>query len=141
LHVADSKLAHVVIVPSLSFADNQLESCTWTSLSHISLDNGCTELLQFADAPLRAKRIQLFIDYPNKEQVRAYVRAVLEEIRQKIPKYTPADVKQITDWIVNCVGGNMEDLDQVLTALKRGEQYGSVLRRMITDSITVVEGI
>lgn len=45
----------------------------------------------------------------------------------------------MSDWIFNCVGGNLEDLDQVFSALKRGENYGSVLRRMITDSVSQVE--
>eukprot|EP01122_Echinamoeba_exundans_P017922 TRINITY_DN9870_c0_g1_i1.p1 TRINITY_DN9870_c0_g1~~TRINITY_DN9870_c0_g1_i1.p1 ORF type:complete len:763 (+),score=165.98 TRINITY_DN9870_c0_g1_i1:125-2413(+) len=117
LHIADAKLAHVVIIPSWAFAESFLENY----------------------APLRSKRLQLFIDYPRKEHVRHYCRQVLQVIFKNRPTVTQEQIAQMSDWIFNCVGGNLEDLDQVFSALKRGEHYGSVLRRMITDSVSHVE--
>jgi len=81
----------------------------------------------------------LFIDYPRKEQIRGYLNEVISQIYKNNETITAETRKQMVTWIVNCIGGQLEDLDQVLTAMKRGDQFGSVLRRMITDSVSMVE--
>eukprot|EP01126_Amoeba_proteus_P012068 TRINITY_DN14951_c0_g1_i5.p1 TRINITY_DN14951_c0_g1~~TRINITY_DN14951_c0_g1_i5.p1 ORF type:complete len:301 (+),score=76.80 TRINITY_DN14951_c0_g1_i5:974-1876(+) len=43
------------------------------------------------------------------------------------------------DWIVRCIGGHMEDLDHVKTALIRGESWTTALQRLIAESVNFVE--
>lgn len=115
-YVSDAKLAHVVFVPSESFEPHS----------------------PVYDHPVfRTKRILLFVDYPSTERVRKYVRAFVNEQCPNLDSVP--NLGHMVDWIVNCIGGKMDDLMQLLGALRRGDKYGAVLRRMITDAVSTVE--
>jgi hypothetical protein len=110
LHIEEAKLAHIVFVTSFSFA-------------HLDLD---------AHPNLRSKRVILYVDYPSNQHVKEYFSKISSSFNEPL---TPSQI----EWIVKCIGGSMEDLDRVITALSRGDSYANILRRMVTDSINFVE--
>jgi hypothetical protein len=116
-YICDAKLAHVVFVPSQAYEPHS----------------------PLYDHPIfRSKRILLFVDYPSAEKVRHYVHKFITE-QCPSASNSPAHLAHMVDWIVNCLGGQLDDLVHILGALGRGDKYGAVLRRMITDSVSTLE--
>eukprot|EP01125_Pyxidicula_operculata_P011959 TRINITY_DN3919_c0_g1_i1.p1 TRINITY_DN3919_c0_g1~~TRINITY_DN3919_c0_g1_i1.p1 ORF type:complete len:479 (-),score=51.06 TRINITY_DN3919_c0_g1_i1:75-1511(-) len=127
-HLIESKLAHVVFI---------------TTASHL------LELEVIAS--FRHKRALVWINHPTPEGIKGFLK---EHFELMVPKINPntnqtvASTPSISkptdeqiDWIVRCIGGHMDDLDQVTSALLRGETFHILLRRMIAESINFVEGI
>lgn len=116
MHVTDAKLAHVVLVPAIGF-----------SYPHL-----------FELPGFRSKRVTIYVDFPRIERIRAYIKDVCSTMEiEGVETYY--ERKKMIDWIANCVGGHMDDLMQTLYAIYKGERYGNVLRRLITDTVSFVE--
>eukprot|EP01117_Protostelium_nocturnum_P008193 TRINITY_DN2922_c0_g1_i1.p1 TRINITY_DN2922_c0_g1~~TRINITY_DN2922_c0_g1_i1.p1 ORF type:complete len:652 (+),score=205.34 TRINITY_DN2922_c0_g1_i1:155-2110(+) len=114
IHISDNKLAHVVFVTSYSFA-------------HLDLDT---------HAAFRRRRSMICIDYADDEDIRLFLNEVAKHYETIQRKTLPPEA---IDNIVECVGGNLEDLDRVVTGLTRGDAYFNILRSMLTDSIVQIE--
>jgi len=112
VHVSDSKLAHVVFMTSYTFA-------------HLALDT---------HAAFRRRRSLIAIDYAAPGIVKALLNKLANQEFSKKPLSPEA-----IDTIVGCVGGQMEDLDRLITGLRRGDAYYNILRSMLTDSIAEIE--
>lgn len=115
-HVYDCKLAHVIFVSSHPMSEWEL--------------NGI--------AALKQRRTLVWINFPSAAGVQKYLNQEFDLHKQTDgkPIATPLQI----EWIYNCLGGHMEDLDQAITALVRGEAFTTVLQKMITESINFVEG-
>jgi len=113
VHVSDNKLAHIVYITSYAFA-------------HFALDT---------HAGFRRRRSLICIDYAEPDIVKQFFNEVTNtELFQK-KLLSPEAIENI----VGCVGGQVEDLDRVITGLTRGDQYFNILRSMLTDSIIEIE--
>lgn len=141
VYVSDAKLAHVVFVPAHSYEPHHL----------------------LYDHPIfRTKRVLLFVDYPSVEKVRNYVKNFVvdycstsgelltssalqleEETAETLKRRTKYSderhLSHMVGWITNCLGGQLDDLMHILGGLRRGDKYGAVLRRMITDAVSTLE--
>lgn len=141
VYISDAKLAHVVFVPAHSYEPHHL----------------------LYDHPIfRTKRVLLFVDYPSVEKVRNYVRNFVvdycttngelntastlqlegetPETQRRRTKYSDErHLNHMVGWITNCLGGQLDDLMHILGGLRRGDKYGAVLRRMITDAVSTLE--
>ncbi|PRP88102.1 hypothetical protein PROFUN_04193 [Planoprotostelium fungivorum] len=113
IHISDSKLAHVVFVTSYSFA-------------HLDLDT---------HAAFRRRRSMICIDYAENEDVKRF----FTEMSSNFEAFQKPLPSEAVDNIVGCIGGNLEDLDRVVTGLTRGDAYFNILRSMLTDSIVQIE--
>jgi len=111
LHIADAHLAHIVFVTSNSLAQLDLDS----------------------HSIYRNRRSLIWINYPSPNKTKDYILKEFESQPDLVPN--PSNI----EWIINCIGSHLEDMDLVISAIKRGEAIYNILRRMITDSITVVE--
>lgn len=116
IHVTDMKLAHVVLIPSIGFAHPHL----------------------YELHPFRTKRVLLYVDFPNRGRVIKYIKDICSNM-DIVDVQTRYERQRMIDWIANCVGGHLDDLTQTLYSLRRGDRYGSVLKRLITDSVSFVE--
>lgn len=138
VYVSDAKLAHVVFVPAHSFEPH-----------HVLYDHPI----------FRTKRVLLFVDYPSLDKVRHYVKNFVvdyctygENGNGKVlgleagnsnqpldPYLNEPYLNHMVGWITNCLGGQLDDLMHILGGLRRGDKYGAVLRRMITDAVSTLE--
>eukprot|EP01127_Copromyxa_protea_P000791 TRINITY_DN1069_c0_g1_i2.p1 TRINITY_DN1069_c0_g1~~TRINITY_DN1069_c0_g1_i2.p1 ORF type:complete len:497 (+),score=86.84 TRINITY_DN1069_c0_g1_i2:710-2200(+) len=116
IHLYESKLAHVIFVSSYSGTD---------VASRYSL-RFCSTLV--------------WINFPSKKSITRYL---VQEFRLNESAFAshgqelPSDVQ--LDWIVNCIGGHMQDLDHVQTAVIRGEQWSIAIKRLVAESINFIE--
>lgn len=139
VYVSDAKLAHVVFVPAHSYEPHHL----------------------LYDHPVfRTKRVLLFVDYPSLEKVRQYVKTFVVDYCKygeisnnskkaklnegaaagdEAPAIDERHLHHMVGWISNCLGGQLDDLMHILGGLRRGDKYGAVLRRMITDAVSTLE--
>eukprot|EP01114_Cavostelium_apophysatum_P022850 TRINITY_DN8410_c0_g1_i1.p1 TRINITY_DN8410_c0_g1~~TRINITY_DN8410_c0_g1_i1.p1 ORF type:complete len:609 (+),score=142.17 TRINITY_DN8410_c0_g1_i1:91-1917(+) len=112
IHISDRKLAHVVFLTSYTFA-------------HLDLDS---------HTGFRHRRSLMSLYFSDTEAVKAYLQRVANSETIKTPLSPEA-----MDTIVRCIGGQVDDIDRVVNALRRGDSYINILRTMLTDSIALVE--
>jgi len=74
----------------------------------------------------------VWINHPPSQKVKEYVEKEFES--------TPSNPTPLQfEWILKCVGSNFNDVYDVISAIKRGENCYMILRRMISESISQVE--
>eukprot|EP01119_Soliformovum_irregulare_P019069 TRINITY_DN5974_c0_g1_i4.p1 TRINITY_DN5974_c0_g1~~TRINITY_DN5974_c0_g1_i4.p1 ORF type:complete len:335 (+),score=110.67 TRINITY_DN5974_c0_g1_i4:924-1928(+) len=113
MHITDLKLAHVIFATSYSF-------------SHLDLDT---------HAQFRHRRYLISIEFPDLTLVKNFFDDVMARPEFESVPLSPA----VIDNIIKHVGGQEQDLDRLLTGLRRGDAYVPILREMITDSIAYIE--
>jgi hypothetical protein len=128
-----------------SFKNIMNQFCFWTeehsSFTVVFITNSLNS--SFEDPHIRSKRLILYVDYPSNQSIKEYLSKFSSSLNVRpsyvekstiycdtscslsetynnwfVWKQEPLTPTQI-DWIVKCIGGSMEDLDQVITALSR----------------------
>eukprot|EP00026_Physarum_polycephalum_P002568 Phypoly_transcript_02575.p1 GENE.Phypoly_transcript_02575~~Phypoly_transcript_02575.p1 ORF type:complete len:601 (+),score=89.70 Phypoly_transcript_02575:931-2733(+) len=112
--VTDQKLAHVFFTTTTAFAALDLDKNT----------------------SFRERRTLFYVHFLPPEQAKSFLAA---NFNSQLPLHTqlaPADI----DTIINCVGGHLRDLENVLDALLRGDGYMKALRKLITENVQYLVG-
>lgn len=113
LFLTDNKLCHVVFVTSFSFC-------------HLELDT---------HSAFRSRREVLKFGYASVSTVRHHFKKVNQLLTQHFKEpLTESEIKRLATF----VGGQVKDLDTVITGLLRGYTPSQVIDYMISDSLQIV---
>lgn len=156
-YVSDAKLAHIVFVPSHSFEPHHplYDHPTFRTkrvllfVDYPSLDKVRSYVNLFVSSLCKIDhQSSLNIGKASIESSDAERRDSRDSINRDSADSADSDSRSVVSpqymshmvgWITNCLGGHLDDLMHILGGLRRGDKYGSVLRRMITDAVSTIE--